>query len=491
MNILIICIDALRARNLSCYGYPLKTTPFLDEFSHECILFENFYAPINVTDPSLTSLFTGCMPSRHGILNHGRFVTIPEKQAIKSCMWLPEVLLKEGYETIAIDWLGRWHKRGFQHYFSLSKNTSDLSLTEKLYKYALKIKEISPRLRFPSSLRYLYERFRHSTHEPGKVITEKAIKLIDKRKNKKWFLFLHYWDTHTPYKNRLPLLDATEEDYREIYDFEAAEKLLLKVLKRHYHKGSLLKLHHKGSLLKTVRAYDECIIYVDKQLETLIRYLRKEKILDDIIIIILSDHGESLVEHGIFFDHHGLYDVSLHTPLIIRFPSISPRRVDGLVQHIDIMPTLLEYLDINNHLNGFDGCSLIPLIKNKVKKIRDVIFFEEYHTQRKIGLRTNKYKYILDLEGKPCRYCHIFHGTSEELYDIKLDPEETKNLSSKKNTQTKDFKQICLKEFEDLKLKRLRRLKKFMKLLETDKPYERDYIEEKIIKERLKKLGYI
>ena len=108
-NAIIIVVDALRARNLSCYGYSMKTSPNIDELAKEGVLFEDAYCCINTTDPSLTTIFSGKHPSSHGILSHGVQITTEEVREFNKTgtILLPEILKSQGYTTIAIDWLGR------------------------------------------------------------------------------------------------------------------------------------------------------------------------------------------------------------------------------------------------------------------------------------------------------------------------------------------------------------------------------------------------
>lgn len=100
--------------------------------------------------------------------------------------------------------------------------------------------------------------------------------------------------------------------------------------------------------------------------------MQKEK--DDTLIILTSDHGESLTEHEIFFDHHGLYDVTTHVPLILFAPKHfpNPKRIKALVQHVDLVPTLCDLMGVEAEGGAWDGLSLLPLIlgDKEEKKIR-------------------------------------------------------------------------------------------------------------------------
>jgi arylsulfatase A-like enzyme len=147
-------------------------------------------------------------------------------------------------------------------------------------------------------------------------------------------------------------------------------------------------------------------------------------------MIVTSDHGESLDEHDIFFDHHGLYDVTTHVPLILHGPKFLPPAgpVEALVQHVDLVPTLCDLLGIDRTNLEFDGSSWMPLFEGRTTSLRDFILSEENYVQRKIAIRTRDHKYIFAPDGKGfCNYCQKIHKGPEELYDLTSDPGETVN----------------------------------------------------------------
>lgn len=177
--------------------------------------------------------------------------------------------------------------------------------------------------------------------------------------------------------------------------------------------------------------YRGAVRYVDKQIGRLLEEIKAADILENTWIIITSDHGESLTEHQIYFDHHGLYDVTTRVPLIFYYPRLfSPhKRIEAMVQHVDFVPTVCEVLGVECGGSGFDGQSLMPLIGEQKKEIRPYVFNEESYVQRKIGLRTKKFKYIYAPHDEGwCSYCQRVHGGKEELYDLESDPEEKDNI---------------------------------------------------------------
>ena len=121
-NILFILSDALRARNLQCYGYARNVSPNIDTLAKSGVLLSQAFSCATVTDPSLTTIFSGRYQRAHGIMKHG----INRKEDIEKfneggTRLLPEILKSRNYTTLAVDWLGRWHKRGYDCYTGLSK----------------------------------------------------------------------------------------------------------------------------------------------------------------------------------------------------------------------------------------------------------------------------------------------------------------------------------------------------------------------------------
>jgi arylsulfatase A-like enzyme len=417
-NIILIVIDALRARNPGCYRDINKLSPNIDRIANHGVLFENCYACWNTTDQSLTSILTGRYPRNHGIIHHGDKITPTDLKNFKNlnAKLLPEILQTKGYKNFAIDWMGRWFKKGFDFYGyrweqsrfqKLMYTILTLPYVHTRYILAnLRLLQIYAKRRKDSftslhkGLKDVLSTFWFSfelarTQDAG-YVTKVVEGVIPKIKNDKFFLFIQYWDTHTPYKNRKKYLPDTKI--------------------------------HKNSINLLLEKYKGAVSYVDSQIGILIDLLEEQKLLENSLIIITSDHGESLTEHDIMFDHHGLYDVTTHVPLILFYPNVFPipLRIKGLVQHVDLVPTLYDLLGIEDE--NLDGESIIPIIRGDSEKIRDYAFFEESYVQKKIGIRSHNFKYIFAEDGKGiCNYCQKVHAGVEDFYNLKSEPEELSN----------------------------------------------------------------
>jgi arylsulfatase A-like enzyme len=175
-----------------------------------------------------------------------------------------------------------------------------------------------------------------------------------------------------------------------------------------------------------IAQYDGAVAYMDSSIGAIMTALKSRGILDNTIVVINSDHGETLYDHECYFDHHGLYDATLHVPLIIRYPGKVPAgvRVGGFNQHKDFVPTLLDLADIQPEPEiAFDGRSLMPMARGEVASHESSFYITECTWMRKHGWRTPEWKLIVALEPD-------FHFKPEvELYNLVEDPEENVNLA--------------------------------------------------------------
>jgi arylsulfatase A-like enzyme len=180
-----------------------------------------------------------------------------------------------------------------------------------------------------------------------------------------------------------------------------------------------------------IAQYDGAIAYMDAAIQTILTGLEAHGIMDETIIVINGDHGETLYEHECWFDHHGMYDNVLHVPLIIRYPGKVPagQVVEGYNQHKDLVPTLLDLAEIpQNEIEWpsekrFDGQSLMPMVRGEVDSHETEMYITECTWMRKHGWRTPEWKLIVALEPD-------FHFKPEvELYNLVQDPDENHNVA--------------------------------------------------------------
>lgn len=387
MNILLVAIDTLGARHMGCYGYERNTTPFLDAYARDGVLFESLYCQAIPTHPSFTSVYTGEYAITHGIVSHGGTRSLG-----KTGPFLPEVLQSNGYTTCAVDTLGLqkdWLRTGYEFYISPRQRTR--------YTQAITCEEYNAR----------------------------AIPWLRHHADEKFFLFVHYWDPHTPY--------FPPKRYRNLfYDGDPCDpqnRSLEEFWRRpigEYGKTWLNELMPGITDAEFVAAmYDSEIRHVDDGVADLLAALEDLGMADETLVIIFSDHGEVMYKHGIYFDHHGLYDDDLHVPLIVHWPEANRKgaRIPDLVQHVDIAPTILDAVRIPIP-QAMEGTSLVPFLNGMtVKPVYPFLVTEECTRMMKWGLRTDRYKYIL------AREQDYLGGPMRELYDLAADPHELENIA--------------------------------------------------------------
>ncbi len=472
-NIVLVVIDSLRGRNLDFCASGSRLTPNINEVANEGVVFEDAYSTWNTTDQALTTILTGKYPLSHGIVHHGDRITQQDLATFDrtGTKTIAEILEQHGYETIAVDWMGRWFKRGFNSYGIKTKRSLANRISSYIkyagnhidiffqYKDTREMPIPSPKDVITVLRTFLFTKDLAQVQE-GSYVTDSAIESIQNIKKDSFLLFLHYWDTHTPYN--------CPKEYQTYRGLDRRKRL--------------------------IHRYDGAIQYVDHELGRLFRELKAKNLWDDTIVIITSDHGESLTEHDIFFDHHGLYDVTIHVPLIFRCPGMfqRPGRIKGLVQHVDLIPTLLGILEIDTEKSNLDGTNLIPLIQNKVTEIRPFVYCEESYVQKKRVLRTRRYKYVCAVDGIGyCSYCRKIHGGTEELYDLEEDPFEHVNIVEQNPRIRRDLSKRLEDFISYLTLKRQDEIKERDLTQPDGMTYEYSPEEQKQIERRLRSFGYI
>lgn len=386
MKIILCSLDTLRADRLGCYGYDKPTTPYIDTIAAQGVLFEQAFAADIPTEVAHTGVFTGRVGLTTGVVAHGS----PLSQLDKKYPWLPTILRKEGMTTAAVDnlyQLKEWFARGYRYYIN--------SVGQK---------------------RWI----------DGKTVNELSFPWIEAHKDEDFFLFLHYWDPHTPY---LPPAESVAPFYPA--DRDPFDKAWRTMEPAYNHSAYPFFKHHHYDLLGPITdaqymnaLYDAELRYLDDRLRDLDAHLQSCGIAQDTLLILFGDHGESLTEHDIYWDHCGLYDTTVRVPMIMRWPGRmeAGRRVPGLVQQVDMMPTILEAagIDVPPEL---DGRSLWPSIRNHASGTREAIYLSECAWQASRGVRTRDWKLIRTVDAGP------FTRPRRELYDVRADVLETHNLA--------------------------------------------------------------
>ncbi|MBA4494478.1 sulfatase [Paenactinomyces guangxiensis] len=451
MKIILIAIDTLRTDRLGCYGCKKPAiSPNIDALAEQGVLFKEMVAENNVTQSSFVSMMTGKNPYQHGIVN---MKTVPISSRLIS---LAQILQKQGYQTAAVDCNHKitgqpnpWFKKGYHTY-------SDPS-----------------------------ERRQTHLNLPAQEINQKAIPLIKKHRNHpNFFLFLHYWDPHYPYQPDPPFSRWAE---RHVVSRKNQKEVPLKAVMREPLWSFIHKYNKEEQSPGAIRRqYDGTVKQVDHYIGELITVLNDLKIFDETLIVLVADHGESLGEHRIYFDHHGLYEPTIHVPLILSCSQKLPKnqRISALCQHADILPTILSIAGIKapRSIGPLDGRSLLPVIRGKKKEIRPFVISCEANWQLKRSIRNHQWKLIHSLEKD------VYGNPHWELYNLKQDRGETKNVFSQYPRVAKQLKSNMDRWIKTM-LTRYRRKDPLTGGVKV-RLHRATVAEEEKVKQRLSELGY-
>lgn len=334
-NIIVLTVDTLRADHMALYGYHRDTMPAIEDFAKTAVVFDQAVISRGNTRASYASMLTGMHLFRHGVYNNRWML----HEGFKT---LPEVLKSAGY-----------HTAGFVSNFVLVGDLSGCGQGFDVYDDRVEERELN---------RPNYERSAGGT-------LKAILEWLETDPPQPFFLFTNFIDPHGPY---LP-----PKRFRSLYKTPKERKLNRKQITAYqYVEGSL-------NYYDYVNRYDAEITYVDEALGQLIETLKSKGLWEDALVIFLSDHGESLGEHKILFEHqYNLFEETVRVPLAIRLPTtpitrdtVTQKRVSSLGSPMDLMPTLLDYLDIT-FKGKIDGETLLPFLSSD--KVSDRIMFHEY-----------------------------------------------------------------------------------------------------------------
>ncbi len=335
-NILFITIDTLRDDHLPSYGYERPTAPVITRLADEGAVLLNAVSTAPFTQPATASLVTGLYPHTHGVRNHPNLLGDEH-------VTLAEALESEGYATAAFSSQGllvpRW---GFGQGFRLFENVGAPIRWEITF--------------FGKLLHRLGVRRVSRSHD-AKAVTDDALRWLDRNGEEPFFLWLHYLDPHFPY--------FPPEKYRTMFDSGPGPGPLVD---RRWPDGRrkifFLDLDER-EIRKNIDLYDAEIRYNDDQIGRLIDLLEEKGIRGRTMVVVTSDHGESLGEHGLYFAHtHFLYEPSMAVPLVFSWPAVirEGTRVRRLVRTIDLMPTVLDLAGAAVP-ESVEGTSFAPLLR--------------------------------------------------------------------------------------------------------------------------------
>ena len=354
-NIIFIMIDTLRADRLGAYGHPGHLTPTIDALASEGVLFENCAAPAPWTLPSISSMFCSYYPSVHKATTYradpddesGRDRRVSMFDVGNRLLTVPKFLKQQGYATAAVSanpFIKQEH--GFGGGFDFWADC------------------------VPS--------------EGGEAVNAAAFGWLDRPGESKapFFLYLHYMDVHGPYDAEPrfldPLVEEVEKDPGCRLTPPEFNRLSRSIRRRPKQESDLARFNKlKWYRNYWVARYEAGVRRMDHVLSQLVDHLKANHLWDNAYVILASDHGQGLCEHG-FWDHgSSQFQTALHVPMVLRWPGVLPpgQRVSHRVRLIDLLPTLVDQLG-GSLPSDLQGESLMPLILNQAGAANRIAFAE-------------------------------------------------------------------------------------------------------------------
>lgn len=413
LNLIIISIDTLRTDHMGVYGYTKNTTPNIDKWAKNAIVFTNATTVVPMTYPSFSALFTGKDPFQTRIVDNRPLPISPNTKT------LAQILKDNGYNTSSFTVL----------------HPDDTSFDQGF--------EYTSRYTF----KYVYfkdkiERYKETDRTGYEQQVAKAIDWMKSNKQKKIFLWIHLFDPHTPY--------FPPEDLRCKFNQKYCKHVADKTLDELDEKRAQYQMCQESDvprdtieLMKTL--YDGEIANSDRLAGLILDELRQLELDKNTVVVLYGDHGEGF-DHNYYFNHREvLYNSAIHIPLIIKHPSLRNQIISHrLIQNTDILPTIVDLLGIKLDIPQIDGISFSDefstniLTRFKTRKKR-VFAYSVNSTWTKFSITDGHYKYIYSLPDS----C-LLENQTEELYNLESNPSESKNLVHSEIQITKHLRQKLL-----------------------------------------------
>lgn len=385
-NVLLITWDTTRPDRLSAYGGPAQT-PTLDRLVAEGTRFDQAVAPAPLTEPSHLAILSGQRTTTTGVLSNG--TPLGEQPRM-----LQRAFAERGYRSGAVVSGFPLHSRyGWSEGWDVYDD--DFGAIAGLHRLSL-VKLIDEIVLPANTLR----------ERRGTIAVDRALTFLSRHERGRWFLWVHFFDPHAPYEAR-PITDAPTD----------GEPLALPGYWPPPHKAIT-----DADYLTA--AYDAELEHTDALTGELIAWLEVHGLLDDTLIVMTADHGESLTEHGVLFDHgDDLFDPSLRVPLILRGPGVPAGTTQPCqLSTIDIAPTLEHLVPLIAVER--DGQSFQPWLSGAPCEDRPVL-------SSTIGARFVEEPPVdLSLRQPESKYIRKGQERGEALYDLVSDPGETRDISA-------------------------------------------------------------
>ena len=426
LNVVVIVVDTLRADHVSAYGYQRTTSPNIDQIAAQGVLFENAISTSSWTLPSHASLLSGRYPYEHGVADVKYWGAAFENRYPS----LAEVLAQHGYRTGAFSGNYLYFSsnlgfgRGFIRFEDYFHSTFD-GFTRTLYGRELartvfnheKVRRLLIKIGFPA-IDELQPTSKSSWmfRKRASEVNREALNWIDRDSGRPFFVFMNYFDVHRLY--------TTPPNYPRKFVHLNTHGLYLDQL-------------DSGTPESRALAYDECVGYVDDQLQNFLGELKNRGLSDRTLLVITSDHGDLMGEHGLWAHRNALYRPLIQVPLIVWLPGRVPSavRVKTPVSNASVASTILDSLGLNEQ-SKFPSPSLVPLWTGQPSTgTWPHPISELAHLPNESAKAPSRYGALTSLVTP--QYHYITHEKfGVEIFDWVHDPDEKTNVAKTPSGQT-------------------------------------------------------
>jgi iduronate 2-sulfatase len=418
-NVLFIMADDLN-NSLSCYGDPLVKSPNIDRLAARGVRFDRAYCQYPLCNPSRASILTGLRPDTTTVYDNAREF----RTEIPDVITMPQLFMNNGYYVARV---GKLYHYGVPTQIGTSGLDDPMSWHDVVNPKGRDVADedqiysITGKKNFGGTLSWLAAEGTDAEQTDG-IGAAEAIKILETRKNEPFFLAVGFYRPHTPYVapkkyfehypvDKITLFPNPEEDRRDI----PAAAIFIK--EPNYGLSEAKQREAK-------QAYFASIEFMDAQVGKLLDALERLQLLNNTIVVMTSDHGYHLSEHG-NWQKRSLFEESARVPLVIAVPGkkANGKSSERLVESIDLYPTLAELCNLKLTQTR-PGKSVAPLLDDPKLPWKEAALTQVGNSnakQAKMGysIRTSQYRYTEWNEG----------ADGVELYDHAVDPQELKNLA--------------------------------------------------------------
>lgn len=412
-NIVLVSFDAMQASHIRSLGYSRDITPTIDSMVRDGFAFTKTTSVASWTVPASMSWMTGVYPSQHRVTNKFSEYDPPTKQVVANLkklspeiVTLAEVMKQNGYATGGFTGnagvsAGFGFGQGFDTYF----------------------------------------------HEKGKFAgmessVPKALEWLEQNKGKKFFMFLHGYDSHGQYMPEGGLdYRFVDKGYDKKYTGSAAEQEALR--EEGLAKGSVSLRPEDVTFWRAV--YDEKINRVDAKFAVFLEGMKKQGLMEKTIFVLTVDHGTEFHEHSCFDHGFSLYDELIHVPLIVKLPGVKGgKTISDRVSSLNVMPTILDLVDVPV-AGTVVGKQMVG--KSLAPALNGASVAEDAYSETDYRLYTFK-RSVTTKDGK--KFIYTIESKKRELYDLNADPSEKTNLVEKEGRLAYELEQKLFAHFKSI-----------------------------------------